>query len=71
MLIKILKDVYKNNYEKQFDIQYIKLHGLEKNKLRNLANLYGHLLYTETIDWMVLNVLNEQKKKPLQVPEYF
>ena len=53
----LLKDVYKHNYEKQFDLQYIKLHRLETNKLRNLANLYGHLLYTEAIDWMVLSVI--------------
>ena len=30
---------------------------METNKLRNLANLYGHLLYTEAIDWMVLSVI--------------
>ena len=53
----LLKDVYKHNYEKQFDLQYIKLHRLETNKLRNLANLYAHLLYTEAIDWMVLSVI--------------
>ena len=53
----LLKDVYKHNYEKQFDLQYIKLHRLETNKLRNLANLYSHLLYTEAIDWMVLSAI--------------
>ena len=53
----LLKDVYKHNYEKQFDLQYIKLHRLETNKLRNLANLYGHLLYTEAVDWMILSVI--------------
>ncbi len=53
----LLKDVYKHNYEKQFDLQYIKLHRLETNKLRNLANLYAHLLFTEAIDWMVLSVI--------------
>jgi pre-mRNA-splicing factor CWC22 len=53
----LIKDVYKHNYEKQFDLQYIKLHRLETNKLRNLANLYAHLLYTEAIDWMVLSVI--------------
>ena len=53
----LLKDVYKHNYEKQFDLQYIKLHRLETNKLRNIPNLYAHLLYTEAIDWMVLNVI--------------
>ena len=53
----LFKDVYKHNYEKQFDLQYIKLHRLETNKLRNLANLYGHLLYTEAVDWMILSVI--------------
>ena len=53
----LLKDVYKHNYEKQFDSQYMKLHRLETNKLRNLANLYGHLLYTEAIDWMILSTI--------------
>ena len=53
----LLKDVYKHNYEKQFDSQYMKLHRLETNKLRNLANLYGHLLYTEAVDWMILGVI--------------
>lgn len=46
-----IKDVYKQNFEFQFQHQYLKIHRLETNKLRNLAKLFAHLFYTDAIDW--------------------
>lgn len=49
----LIKEVYKQNFETQFEAQYLKIHRLETNKLRNLAKLFAHLLYTDAIDWTV------------------
>lgn len=53
----LLKDIYKESFEAQFEIYYLKLHRLETNKLRNLALLYQHLLYTKSISWSVLKII--------------
>lgn len=33
------------------------MHRLEINKLRNGAKFFGHLLYTEAIDWSCLSII--------------
>ena len=48
-----IKETYKINFEIQFELQYLKIHRLETNKLRNLAKLFSHLLYTDAIEWYV------------------
>ena len=53
----MIKEVYKICFEKQFEAQYDKIHRLETNKLRNLAKLFAHLLYTDSIDWSVFIVI--------------
>lgn len=53
----LLNDLYKDCFESQFENQYKKLHRLETNKLRNLANLFVHLLYTKAISWSVLSII--------------
>ena len=52
-----IKDVYKENFEYQFEQQYQKVHRLETNKLRNLAKLFAHLFYTDAIDWSAFKVV--------------
>ena len=52
-----LNEVYKKNYETEFENQYIKIHRLETNKLRNLSKLYAHLLYTNAIEWSILKII--------------
>jgi pre-mRNA-splicing factor CWC22 len=49
----LIKEVYKQDFEIQFENQYIKIHRLETNKLRNLAKLFAHLLYSDAISWSV------------------
>ena len=53
----MIKDVYKQNFEVQFENQYNMVHRLETNKLRNLAKLFGHLLFTDAIDWSVFKIV--------------
>ncbi len=54
----LIKDAYKLHFMDQFESQYNKIHRLETNKLRNLAKLFAHLLYTDAIDWAVFKTFN-------------
>jgi pre-mRNA-splicing factor CWC22 len=44
-------------------LQYDTIHRLETNKLRNIAKLFAHLLYTDAIPWtcLVCVRLNEEE----------
>ena len=53
----LIKEIYKQNFETQFEAQYFKIHRLETNKLRNLAKIFAHLLYTDAIDWSVFKCI--------------
>jgi len=53
----LIKETYKFCFEMQFENQYMKIHRLETNKLRNLAKLFSHLLYTDAIDWHVFKIV--------------
>ena len=53
----IINEIFKHNFEMQFENQYIKVHRFETNKLRNLAKLFAHLLYTNAIDWSVFRII--------------
>ena len=53
----LIKDVYKQCFEIQFENQYNMVHRLETNKLRNLAKLFAHLLFTDAIDWSVFKIV--------------
>ena len=55
--LSLLKEVYKQNLEIQFEEQYLKIHRLETNKLRNLAKFFAHLIYTDALDWAVFKVI--------------
>jgi hypothetical protein len=49
--------------DKPFMLQYDTIHRLETNKLRNIAKLFAHLLYTDAIPWtcLVCVRLNEEE----------
>jgi pre-mRNA-splicing factor CWC22 len=49
----LIKESYKICFERQFEGQYLKIHRLDTNKLRNLAKLFAHLLHTDAIEWYV------------------
>lgn len=48
-----LSEVYKQKFQESFYKRYATLHRLDTNKLRNLAKMYGYLLYIDAIDWKV------------------
>lgn len=50
----LLKKEYMESFEAIFHEQYETIHRLETNKLRNVARLFSHLLYTDSIPWSVL-----------------
>lgn len=41
------------SFEAIFSEQYDTIHRLETNKLRNVARLFAHLLYTDSVPWSV------------------
>jgi len=40
-----------------FEKEFVTVHRLEINKLRNGAKFYSHLLYTEAIEWSCLQAI--------------
>ncbi|XP_070694430.1 pre-mRNA-splicing factor CWC22 homolog isoform X2 [Pempheris klunzingeri] len=50
----LLKKEYMESFEGIFSEQYDTIHRLETNKLRNVARLFAHLLYTDSVPWSVL-----------------
>ena len=54
----LLKEELKKAFENCFAKHYETIHRLETNKLRNLAKLFAHLLFTNAIDWGVLKCIN-------------
>lgn len=49
----MLKKEYMESFEAIFQEQYDTIHRLETNKLRNVARMFAHLLYTDSIPWSV------------------
>jgi len=49
--------------EKIFIDSYAIVHRLETNKLRNVTSFFAHLLFTDSISWVVLSTirLNEEE----------
>ncbi|KAM4626157.1 pre-mRNA-splicing factor CWC22 homolog [Discoglossus pictus] len=54
----LLKKEYMEAFENIFKEQYDTIHRLETNKLRNVAKMFAHLLYTDSIPWSVLECIN-------------
>ncbi|KAM4561964.1 pre-mRNA-splicing factor CWC22 homolog [Fundulus diaphanus] len=53
----LLKKEYMESFEAIFSEQYDTIHRLETNKLRNVARLFAHLLYTDSVPWSVLECI--------------
>ncbi|CAL8265766.1 unnamed protein product [Lota lota] len=53
----VLKKDYMEAFEGIFCEQYETIHRLETNKLRNVARLFAHLLYTDSVPWSVLECI--------------
>lgn len=49
----LLKKDYMESFEAIFQEQYDTIHRLETNKLRNVARMFAHLLYTDSVPWSV------------------
>uniref|UniRef100_A0A8C5PA59 Pre-mRNA-splicing factor CWC22 homolog n=1 Tax=Leptobrachium leishanense TaxID=445787 RepID=A0A8C5PA59_9ANUR len=54
----LLKKEYMEAFEGIFKEQYDTIHRLETNKLRNVAKMFAHLLYTDSIPWSVLECIH-------------
>ncbi|XP_075687269.1 pre-mRNA-splicing factor CWC22 homolog isoform X2 [Rhinoderma darwinii] len=54
----LLRKEYMESFEGIFREQYETIHRLETNKLRNVAKMFAHLLYTDSIPWSVLECIN-------------
>lgn len=50
-------DLYSPLFYEMFAKQYQNVHKLEVNKMRNGAKFFGHLLYTEAINWSCLSII--------------
>eukprot|EP00891_Asterochloris_glomerata_P000573 jgi/Astpho2/573/e_gw1.00013.9.1_t len=50
-----LRREYQELFEDSFRKQYSLIHRLETNKLRNVAKLFAHLMYSDGISWGVLS----------------
>ncbi|XP_054827648.1 pre-mRNA-splicing factor CWC22 homolog isoform X2 [Eublepharis macularius] len=53
----MLKKDYMESFEAIFKEQYDTIHRLETNKLRNVAKMFAHLLYTDSLPWSVLECI--------------
>ena len=51
----MLEKEYMESFESIFKEQYDTIHRLETNKLRNVAKMFAHLLYTDSLPWSVSN----------------
>ena len=52
-----LKRKYMESFESLFKEQYHTIHRLEMNRLRNVAKMFAHLLYTDSLPWSVLECI--------------
>lgn len=59
----LLKREYQDAFDECFAEQYSLIHRLETNKLRNVAKLFAHLLFTDALPWTVFEYirLNEEE----------
>ena len=49
-----LSRVYRDGFSLAFAEQYDSMHRHETGKIRNIAKFFSHLLFTDSIDWIVL-----------------
>jgi len=53
----LLQERWRQAFQTAFEEQYNTIHRLETNKLRNVAKLFAHLLYTDALPWSTLQVI--------------
>ena len=49
--------MYVTPFEKIFSDSYDTVYRLDRNKLRNVANFFAHLFYTDSISWEALSCI--------------
>lgn len=54
----LVSSIYKEGFESQFKIQFLKLYNYETKKIINLAYLYSHLLSSKAIELSVLQIID-------------
>ncbi|CAH0491287.1 unnamed protein product [Peronospora farinosa] len=54
----LIKREYQDAFDECFAEQYSLIHRLETNKLRNVAKLFAHLLFTDALPWTVFEYIN-------------
>lgn len=52
-----ISDQYKELFVTSFVNYYNTIFKLEVNKIRNIAKLYAHLFYTNSIDWKIMEII--------------
>ncbi|CAK5275892.1 unnamed protein product [Mycena citricolor] len=52
-----LNRIWTDCFEQAFENYYGTIHRYETNRLRNIARLFGHMLSTDAISWMVLRCI--------------
>jgi len=52
-----LTDEFRDNFMKCFVETYTYIHRHDTGKIRNAAKFFAHLLYTDAIDWRILNCI--------------
>lgn len=52
-----IDDTYKDYFIQAFVNYYNSMFKLEVNKIRNLAKMYGHLFFTFSIDWKIMEII--------------
>lgn len=50
-----LNPVYQERFQDSFQEQFVTVHRLETNKLRNIGKLFAHLLLTDAISWSIMS----------------
>eukprot|EP01137_Pigoraptor_chileana_P011365 Opistho-2@62099 len=50
--------VYQENFDLCFQQQYNLIHRLETNRLRNVARLFAHVLYSDAMPWNMLSIIH-------------
>ena len=53
----LIDDLYKELFIKAFINHYNAIFKMEVSKIRNLAKLFGHLIYRFAIDWSMFQVI--------------
>ena len=49
-----LKVVYEDAFDELFQRQYCEIHLLDVNKIHNVGKFFAHLLYSDALDWCIL-----------------